>query len=525
MQRPQNIQQLASAIDRLATYGGARVPEDAVAYLQNVGVAVVSDQSQWMWPTRQFLRDALPASDSSDLLRRVVVRDPRYRLHIDLLMCRVIHAIAVSERWKRLEELLFGQCQSLAPRLSQLLTWLSIKLNKPIREITAFNLQQSIIDNSDSAFSSWDEALWGNSHGPTDLFPLLLDLYVPLSSQPCHVPDNAEINHLMLSSLIDAAKQGEGLILTSNEAKDLQQLQDYGLPIRVELRPNHSICAYMVGRIELLTDEFDTIGELEDIPAGLTTAAKRSCIIRPSSDRPHWSIQDWSAEGIFASTCVNHDAIRWPLESLADTPSWLQLPGSDLISTAAKRRKDSPDADVALQQIAAHPLYGFILQIFLMEALDRELGEETLVFALPQNRKLETVEDWADTKIFYRPRDESVENSGTERDGSLMLGPLDEVVPIIGRLVGIEGIATPYKSDVLPWSRAVYLMSTAGIVDGRPHSWSLTITSFILDRLHSGSLMKDVIRGGHEFRHKMHQGLSELWKEKMASTQEEQIQT
>lgn len=523
MQRPQDIQQLASAVDRLVTCGGARIPENAAAYLQSVGVTTGDGEDEWTWPTQPFLRNALPAANGTDLLRRVVIRDPQYRLHIDLSLCSVIHAVAIAERWQRLEELLFGACESLAPRFAQLLSWIAEKLDQPIQKLPTTKLQQAIADNADPSFSKWDAALWGDSRSAADLFPVLLDLYVPLIEQPCHVSEESDVNHALLTSLIGAAKQGEGLSLTATDADDLQQLQDSGLPIRVEKRPNENLYAYVVGRIELVANATDKIGELEDVHAGLTNAAKLSDVVKPSAKRLPWSVQDWPSQGIVVPASVEHDAIRWPQESPCDAPGWFQLPGSELISTAARRRKDSLDADVALQQIASHPLYGFILQLFLMEALDRELGEETLALALPQNRKLETAEDWAETKILYRPRDEFNEDQGAERDGFLVLGSLDEVIPIIGRLVGIEGIATPYQSDQLPWSRAVYLMSTAGIVDGRPHSWRLTITSFILDRLHGGRLMKDVIRGGRDFREEMHQALSELWKEQTKNTKEETI--
>ena len=523
MQRPQEIQQLASVIDRLVTCGGARVANDASSYLQHVGVATVDAESDWMWPTQQFLRHALPASDSKDLLRRVVLRDARYRLHIDLLMCSVIHAVAVSERWRRLEELMFGRCQRLAPRFAQLLTWLSAKLDEPIRDLSSSKLQQAIAEHSDSAFSDWDLTLWGDSRSAADLFPLLLDLYVPLEGQPCHVGEGTPVNHNLLASLIQAANDGEGLILSSDNSADLQTLQNYGLPIRVETKPNHALFAYLVGTIELVADEIEKMGEQDDVHPGLTNNARSSRRMASTGEYHRWSVQRELSTLVFAPVSFGSDALRWPAESLSDAPEWLQLPGSDVISTAAKRRDVSQAADGALQQIAVHPLYGFALQLFLMEALDRELGEETLALALPQNRKLETAEDWAETKVLYRPREESGGNQNSDRDGFLVLGSFDEVIPKIAREVGIEGIATPYKSEHKPWSRAVYLMSTAGIVDGRPHSWRLTITTFILDRLHSGTLMKDVIRGGRAFRETMHQVLLELWKEETANAREEQI--
>lgn len=65
-----------------------------------------------MVPTLSYLRSVLPARDRLDLMRKTKVRDPQYRLHLDLSMARVIQIIARGERWKRFEELVFG---ALAP--------------------------------------------------------------------------------------------------------------------------------------------------------------------------------------------------------------------------------------------------------------------------------------------------------------------------------------------------------------------------------------------------------------------------
>jgi hypothetical protein len=208
---------------------------------------------------------------------------------------------------------------------------------------------------------------------------------------------------------------------------------------------------------------------------------------------------------------------------LDDAPKWLPLPGTEVLASAAKRRSDSQDADRALNQLANHPLYGFILQLFLLEALDRELGEETLAFALPQNRKLDTAEVWAETKVLYRPRMQPDETGAGEKKGFMVLGPLDDVLPTIAHEVGIEGIAMPYVGNGLPWSRAIYLLSTAGVIDGRPDRWTLTMTTFILDRFHAGTLMKEFLRGGRSIRDQIHDVLFTLWDEKIKTVAQERI--
>ena len=523
MQRPPDIHELGSVIDRLVTYGGVQVPDSWRAYVASVGVAAsATDDGDWMYPTQQFLRHAIPARDLNDLVRRVAIRDPLYRLHVDLCLCSVIHSVAISERWSRMEELLFGPCRPIAPRLIQLLTWFSRDFKLAVRELPSLEFRQ-VIDDGDSAFPDWDRKLWGDSRSPADLFPLLLDLYVPLSGQPWHVSAEVELNHSLLESLIAAARDGEGLALSSSKRDDLDAMQRLGLPIRVEPRVNDTLYAFIVGTIELVGANSDRIGEPVDIPFGLSESAKQSRVVPPPLGLDRWSVHESSRVPVIAPISVDHEAGRWPLHSDSESPEWLRLPGSELISTAAKRRSDSQDADDALEAVASHPLYGFLLQLLLLEALDRELGEETLALALPQNRKLETAEDWSETMVLYRPREEFRGSDRAGSDGFLVIGSIDDIVPKIAHEVGILGVATPYQADHKPWSRAVYLMSTAGIVDGRPHSWRLTITTFILDRLHSGTLMKDVIRGGRDIRDQIHHVLLTLWKEQTTVSIEEQI--
>jgi len=518
--RPPDIYQLGSVIDRLVTLGGARVPEPWQPYLASVGVAASATNGEWMYPTQHFLQHALPARDGHDLIRRVAIRDPLYRLHVDLCLCSIVHSVAVSQRWRRLEELLFGPCRPVAPRLLQLLTWVSQTSSCAVRDLQTSAFRQ-IMDDEDQAFPAWDRQLWGDIRSPVDLFPLLLALYVPLASQPWHISSDAAVNHGLLASLIRAARDGEGLALPTTKSVALETMQQLGLPVRVIARSPEAILAFAVGVIEMVGADLGFVGEPVEIPFGISGNARQSRVVAQTKGEPQWSVYEASCEPFIVSPSVDQEVERWPTEADMDAPEWLQLPGSSVLSTAAKRRQDSQDADKALKTVSAHPLYGFLLQLLLLEALDRELGEETLALALPQNRKLETAEDWSETKVLYRPREESKSASETDVDGFLVIGSIDEIIPRIAHEVGILGVASPYEAEQKPWSRAIYLMSTAGIVDGRPHSWRLTITTFVLDRLHSGTLMKDVIRGGRDIRERIHQVLQTLWKEKTSGTDEE----
>jgi hypothetical protein len=199
--------------------------------------------------------------------------------------------------------------------------------------------------------------------------------------------------------------------------------------------------------------------------------------------------------------------------SCADAPHWMPLPGTDQLASAGKRRSELGAVDQALRELAEHPLYGLVLQLLLLEALDRELGEETVILAPPLNRRIESFAQWAETLVLYRPHEDTTDNPAQPAKGFHVLGRFDEVFAQIAREVGIVKVASPLEEDAAtPWSKALALMSTADLVIGKHDRW--TITTQILDRLHSGALMKDIIRQGRTLREKMHSVFLALWQEK-----------
>jgi hypothetical protein len=149
-----------------------------------------------------------------------------------------------------------------------------------------------------------------------------------------------------------------------------------------------------------------------------------------------------------------------------------------------------------------------LLQLLLLEALDRELGEETLILAPPLGRKVENIE--AATRLLYRPREDVTNREETRKRRFLALGGLDQAVGQLARHLGVSTVAAIGDwSSSAAWSRALALMHTAQLIVGRHDRWELA-THFI-DRLHSGILMKDVIRRGRAVRDRMHAVLSGMW--------------
>jgi len=174
----------------------------------------------------------------------------------------------------------------------------------------------------------------------------------------------------------------------------------------------------------------------------------------------------------------------------------------------ARARRESPEVDEALQALTNHVLFGFLLQLLLVEALDRELGEETLILAPPTDRRVDDIE--GATHVFYRPRPATTGDGTSIRQDSYDLGTLDSVFAELAKAVGIRKIVYAFRgTDLGPWSRALRLMRSAELVVGLYDRWS--IAPHVLDRLHGGGMMTSVIRRGRQFRDRLHSELYLMW--------------
>ena len=100
---------LGQTIEHLVVFGGVRVSPEVRAWLLGCGAARTTEvASEWLVPSLPYMRTVLPARDRLDLFRRTAIRDPRYRLHLDLTLAKVLQIISKSERWGRFEGLAFG---------------------------------------------------------------------------------------------------------------------------------------------------------------------------------------------------------------------------------------------------------------------------------------------------------------------------------------------------------------------------------------------------------------------------------
>ena len=144
---------------------------------------------------------------------------------------------------------------------------------------------------------------------------------------------------------------------------------------------------------------------------------------------------------VFFSISPEEDS--WPLRLSDSVPPWASIPGREILKDVGRPKSLSPFADDALLKLGQHPLYGFLLQLLLLEALDRELGDETLLLAPPLERRVNRSSRYP---RLVRPR---VSRDGISEGVAFpyyQLGILDEVFAILAKSFAISGVAFPYIS-------------------------------------------------------------------------------
>jgi hypothetical protein len=530
-----NIETLLPILENLIRYGAVQAPMEYRRWLQQIGVTEVSLYPNWVVPTAAWLESALPAMGPVDLLRRTAVRDLRYRLHVDAMIASVLHAIGVSRLWKRLEQLLLGRFKPFAPRFVQLLEWQERRTGKPVHQLGERAWQQADViftEGVSGSFFDWDEMLWGAKGNPNTLFPLLGDLYIPVMDQPIHIDPNevemADSTCALLEGLVEAAKQGEGLLLSGDVLESARVIQDLGLPLRILPLGDVSgqAVAGLIGRVSIPQIGRVPKGTFSQTPfsGGMPEPASKSLSSNSGQDGPLAALDLWGiidkGHRIHAFMCVDDGPTGWPETQNPDSPPWATLPGRDILGQIGRPRSLSPAADEALLTLGNHPLYGFLIQVLLLEALDRELGEETLMLAPPIDRKVDDLE--ASTRVFYRRRLHQGSSISTVKPSSYQIGALDEVLTSLAQSAGISGIAYAYKLKTGdPWTRSFKLLRSALIISARHDRW--TLAGHVLDRLHGGGLMTNIIRRGHPLREQFHRHLEEWWEQRDQETRRQEV--
>ncbi len=177
----------------------------------------------------------------------------------------------------------------------------------------------------------------------------------------------------------------------------------------------------------------------------------------------------------------------------------------------------SRESTEALLMICNHSVFGFFMQVLILEALDAELGQPTLFLLPPVDKKVDDIE--GETRVIYRPRHSRTSETSAEMS-SFELGHIDDILSIVSRELGLAKVCIPYEGVARgPWSLVLRLLRSIEIVVGRYDRW--TLSSNTLDRLHGGGLLTSVIRKGRNFREELHKVLENLCRTKQREEKEE----
>lgn len=503
------LQKVSEVIEPLIAYGGAQARDDLRLWLEQSGVAYgVAGAPDWVTPARSYLRHTLPYRDRKDLLRKTVIRMPSYRLHLDLALCRVLHAIAAGERWSRFEKLVRDVMKPIAPRILSLLEWASEHSGKPPVELSEREWQDLEAAVSTNCFEQIDQELWGAYRSPAEMFPLLEELYLPLVSQPVHAPLGGGEQQL-LSRLIVAARRGDAVFFPKDQLEKGRALRQKGFPVAIRSGVNR---AWLCGAVELCEPGGcpEAVNSVIEAPEGVGKYARDSEVLTASDETKHLKTNgtgQLTLFGTFVSVPVN--ALSWPLEMPPQVPPWNALPGRAAFEDVALPRRRSEKADEPLAVLTQHPLYGFLIQFLLAEVLDRELGDETIMLAPPLDRKVECIE--AATMVLYRPTKKIVDEFKPQDRGFFELGLFDDILNQLSAVEGIHLIPLPHPSCYRGvWSYGLSLLINLEFVVGLQDRW--TISPEVHDRLYGGALMRDVIRDKKQLRERFHKALTEMWK-------------
>jgi hypothetical protein len=198
---------------------------------------------------------------------------------------------------------------------------------------------------------------------------------------------------------------------------------------------------------------------------------------------------------------------RWPhTGECLDLPEGARVPGLEALRTVSRPRSQSGEADQALELLGRHLVFGILLQVFLIEALDRELGHESLTVTAPPGLPGEAEQQ---SRVLYSPPAEG-EDAEAQRSPVHDLGAFEETLGVVARALGVEAAPLAYGSEGHgPWSAALGLMRGAGVVC-RERS-RLQLAPEAVDRCHGGGLMSGLLRRGRALRRRLHQALRLLW--------------
>lgn len=507
-----DLKQLSLSLLCLVKYGKAHIPEIWAPWIEEHGVGYLKNDSDTFTAYDCWLNNVIDAHDLTDMLRRTMIRDFRYRFYLDLSISSILQNIGAGERWQRLENLLFGEFYSFSPKFVQIMELVADDLTKKPNNLVEhdwaeFKKKQNF---NNGIYQEWDSQLWGECRVQTDLFSLLGKLYMPIVNQPAVITENSlsENSAKLMSNIINAAKQKEGCFVENLEA--LNELKLQGLSIR-DVSDNHGrAIAYLTAKTCLvLNAEIGNTQSFTSVELEMPSACHDSLVVSRNEIVNKEPLTFWNADVKKIVPIAQDNSKSW--SEVIDKKLSL-LPDLQLLKRVGRPRRLSEEVDNALLKLTDHRVYGLIIQIFLLEALDCEMGGETLIF--PSPKISDETGAYIQDQVLYRP---PKKQSETEFKGFLLIGHLEDVFMQIGRTFNVKDISIPFITEY-KWGEIINLMISAELLEMQHDR--LTIAETLFDRLYGGTLMRDVIRRGKNCRDQIHNCLTGIWEKMDKSTKE-----
>jgi hypothetical protein len=475
--RPESLDTVLSVPARLALEGPLSLDGPAADWLEALGV--VSRLECGIVARADWLASAFPARGERDLVRRVAFLDPAFRLHLDILLARVLVSMARDRRLAKVEEYLTGPLTALAPRLAFLLSQPELNGDRP----DSASLERRLIGPGLSrSFLEWDRSLFGDIlGGPEQRFPVLVELYGSLAGGPVHIRvgssgmTSEEVQ--LAADLIHAGWDRQGVYLGEPEACLVSQVVEKTcLPLRVWSEgAGNNVRAACIGPIVLLIKSELSAGRRSrcPVPGELPRELVQGRVVEENAECSYagelWSVSD--------------NARNLPL-----------FPGSNIFDHEGR---GTPIFDVRdlgyLAALASHPLFGLFLQFFVIEAFGRELGDESItVLPVGSPEHPERID------VYYRP-------PGKEA-APAPLGNLDDVLDTLAGRWGLRTLSKLWeRSPYRTWSQALLTLLSARVVVYQAGEYILARNVF--DDCHGRIHMQDVLRRGQSLRDRIHEAL------------------
>ena len=129
--RPLDLNLLENELLELAAHAGLAMDTPYLAWYDCTGIAQLLADHPFLAINPAWAGALMPAASQQDLVRRCMLWDPLYRLHVDIGLAATLHAVAAEERWQRFEYLMCGPFQKFAPRFVTLIEWVSRQAQAP----------------------------------------------------------------------------------------------------------------------------------------------------------------------------------------------------------------------------------------------------------------------------------------------------------------------------------------------------------------------------------------------------------